>query len=254
MKILVYENYDEMSKKAAKMILSQITQKPNSVLGLATGSTPIGMYKNLVRMYKDKIIDFSKVITFNLDEYYNLPKDNKQSYYYFMYENLFKHININYQNVHIPNGMALDTDKECENYDKAIKEHGGIDIQVLGIGKNGHIGFNEPTINFEKETHLVNLRSSTIEANSRFFDKVDDVPKKAITMGIGSIFKAKKIILLACGKSKADAIFNTVHGDVTPEVPASILQFHNDVALILDKEAASKLNPDYCKKTAFIQR
>lgn len=244
MRILVCENYDEMSKKAAQMLLSQVTLKPNSVLGLATGSTPIGMYKNLVQMYKDGVIDFSDVITFNLDEYYSLPRYNEQSYYYFMYDNLFNHININHQNIHIPNGMALDIDKECESYDEAIKEYGGIDIQVLGIGNNAHIGFNEPTISFEKETHLVSLRSSTIKANSRFFDNIDDVPKKAITMGTGSIFKAKKIMLLAYGKSKADAIYNTVYGDVTPEIPASILQFHNDVVLILDKEAASKLNAD----------
>jgi glucosamine-6-phosphate deaminase len=244
MKILVCENYDEISKVASQMILSQITLKPNSVLGLATGSTPIGMYKNLVQMHRNGVIDFSKVATFNLDEYYNLPRTNEQSYYYFMYDNLFSHININKENIHIPNGMALDIDKECKTYDEAIKKYGGIDIQVLGIGNNGHIGFNEPTISFEKETHLVNLRSSTIEANSRFFDNIDDVPKKAITMGIGSIFKAKKIMLLAYGKSKANAIYNTVYGDVTPEVPSSILQFHNNVVLILDKEAAAKLNPN----------
>jgi glucosamine-6-phosphate deaminase len=244
MRILVCENYVEMSKKAAQMVLSQVKLKPNSVLGLATGSTPIGMYKNLVQMYKNGVIDFSEVITFNLDEYYNLPRDNEQSYYYFMYDNLFNHININRENIHMPNGMALDIYKECENYDEAIKEWGGIDIQVLGIGNNAHIGFNEPTISFEKGTHIVNLRNSTIEANSRFFDNIEDVPKKAITMGTGSIFRAKKIMLLAYGKSKAGAISNTVYGKVTPEVPASILQFHSDVVLILDKEAASKLNPD----------
>lgn len=244
MKILVCENYDEISKVASQIILSQIKLKSNSVLGLATGSTPIGMYKNLVEMYKNRVIDFSEIITFNLDEYYNLPRNNEQSYYYFMYDNLFNHININKENIHIPNGMTLDIDKECENYEKVIEKYGGIDIQVLGIGNNGHIGFNEPTISFEKETHLVNLRSSTIEANSRFFENIDDVPKKAITMGIGSIFKAKKIMLLAYGKSKANAIYNTVYGDITPEVPSSILQFHNDVVLILDKEAAAKLNPN----------
>lgn len=244
MRILVCKNYEEMSKKAAQMILSQITLKPNAVLGLATGSTPIGMYKNLVDMYNHGIIDFSEVTTFNLDEYYQLPRTNDQSYYYFMHENLFNHINIRPQNIHIPNGMTSDIEFECEKYDTDIKTSGGIDIQVLGIGHNAHIGFNEPTISFEKGTHLVDLKESTIEANARFFDSIDKVPKKALTMGTGSIFKAKKIMLLASGEGKAEAIYNTVHGKVTPEVPASILQFHNDIVLILDEAAASKLNKE----------
>ncbi|MPM46024.1 Glucosamine-6-phosphate deaminase 1 [bioreactor metagenome] len=244
MRILVCKNYDEMSKKAAQMILSQVTLKPNSVLGLATGSTPVGMYKELVKMYNDKLIDFSEVSTFNLDEYYNLPKTSDQSYDYFMRVNLFNHINVKNENIHIPNGMASNIELECETYDKQIKESGGVDIQVLGIGHNAHIGFNEPTINFERGTHLVDLKESTIEANARFFEKIEDVPKKAITMGTGSIFKARKIMLLACGDSKADAIYNTVYGKVIPEVPASILQFHNDIVLILDEAAASKLNPE----------
>lgn len=168
MRIIVCENYEEVSKKAAQMILSQVTLKPNSVLGLATGSTPIGMYKNLIQMNKERNIDFSEVKTFNLDEYYNLPRTNEESYYHFMYENLFNHININTENVNIPNGMAEDIEAECSRYDGAIKESGGIDIQVLGIGNNAHIGFNEPTMNFEKGTHLVELDESTIQANSRF--------------------------------------------------------------------------------------
>lgn len=244
MRILVCKNYEEMSKKAAQMILSQITLKPNSVLGLATGSTPIGMYKNLVDMYNHGIIDFSEVTTFNLDEYYQLPRTNNQSYYYFMHDNLFNHINVRPQNVNIPNGMTNDVEAECEKYDSDIKSSGGIDIQVLGIGHNAHIGFNEPTINFETGTHLVDLKESTIEANARFFDSIDNVPKKAVTMGTGSIFKAKKIMLLASGEGKADAIYNTVYGKVTPEVPSSILQFHNDIVLILDEAAASKLNKE----------
>ena len=182
MRIIVCENYEEVSKKAAQMILSQVTLKPNSVLGLATGSTPIGMYENLVSLNKKGDIDFSEVRTINLDEYYKLPKENDQSYHYFMYKNLFDHININPENIHIPNGMTDDVDAECERYDELIKEAGGVDIQVLGIGNNAHIGFNEPTINFEKGTHLVQLEDSTIEANSRFFDNIEDVPKKAITM------------------------------------------------------------------------
>lgn len=244
MRIIVCENYEEVSKKAAQMILSQITLKPNSVLGLATGSTPVGMYKNLIAMNKDNIIDFSEVRTFNLDEYYNLPKTNNQSYHYFMHENLFNHININPENIDIPNGMAENIEEECERYDNAIKESGGVDIQVLGIGNNAHIGFNEPTVNFEKGTHLVQLDESTIEANSRFFNTKEEVPRTAITMGIGSIFKSKKIMLIACGEAKAEAIYNTVYGKVVPEVPASILQFHNDVVLILDKDAAKLLKKE----------
>ncbi|MGX4601029.1 glucosamine-6-phosphate deaminase [Faecalimicrobium sp. JNUCC 81] len=244
MRILVCKNYEEMSKKAAQMILSQVTLKPNSVLGLATGSTPMGMYKELVNMYKNNVIDFSEVTTFNLDEYYQLPITNDQSYHYFMHENLFNHINVKKENIHVPNGMVKDVEAECNRYDNFIKESGGIDIQVLGIGHNAHIGFNEPTINFERGTHLVDLKESTIEANARFFDKIEDVPRKAITMGTGSIFKARKIMLLACGEGKADAIYNTVYGKVIPEVPASILQFHNDIVLILDEEAASKLNQE----------
>lgn len=242
MRILVCSDYESMSKKAAQIILSQITLKPNSVLGLATGSTPIGMYKNLVEMYESGLVDFSEVQTFNLDEYYKLPITNSQSYHYFMQENLFNHINISPKNIHIPNGMTDNIEEECERYEDAIKDAGGIDIQVLGIGHNAHIGFNEPTISFEKGTHLVDLTPSTIEANARFFESEDKVPKKAITMGTGSIFKARKILMMAYGQGKADAVYNMVHGKITPEVPASILQFHGDIVLILDKMAASKLD------------
>lgn len=246
MRILVCKNYEEMSKKAAQMILSQVTLNPNSVLGLATGSTPVGMYNELDNMYKNNLIDFSDVVTFNLDEYYQLPISNNQSYHYFMHKHLFNHVNIKKENINIPNGMVDDVESECKRYDNLIKNSGGIDIQVLGIGHNAHIGFNEPSMSFEVGTNLVDLKESTIEANARFFEKIEDVPKKAITMGIGSIFKAKKIMLLACGEGKAEAIYNTVYGKVTPEVPSSILQFHDDVILILDKEAASKLSPrDY---------
>ena len=246
MRILVCKDYESMSQKAAQIILNQVTLKPNSVLGLATGSTPIGMYKNLVDMYKNGVVDFSDIITFNLDEYYKLPITNDQSYHYFMQENLFNHININPANIHIPNGMADNIEKECEEYENSIKDAGGIDIQILGIGRNAHIGFNEPTTSFEKGTHLVDLTPSTIEANARFFKSEDEVPKKAITMGTGSIFKARKIVMLACGEDKADAIYNTVYGKITPKIPASILQLHDDVVLILDEAAASKLSPsDY---------
>ncbi|MBZ9690473.1 glucosamine-6-phosphate deaminase [Clostridium sp. M14] len=246
MKILVCENYDKLSEKAAQIIMSQITLKSNSILGLATGSTPIGMYKKLVEMYKNKMIDFSEVKTFNLDEYQNLPISNDQSYHYFMDDNLFNYINVKRENIHIPNGMTNDIENECIKYDTLIKEAGGIDIQVLGIGNNAHIGFNEPTVNFEKKTYVVELEESTKIANARFFNSLDEVPSKAITMGIGSIFESKKIMLLATGENKAKAIYDTIYGKVTPEVPASILQFHDDLIVILDKEAASLLNPkDY---------
>jgi glucosamine-6-phosphate deaminase len=247
MKILVCKNYEEMSKRAAQIISSQVILKSDSILGLATGSTPIGMYKNLVEMYNKGEIDFCDVKTFNLDEYYQLPRDNDQSYYYFMHKNLFDHINIKEENINIPNGMNKDIEVECRNYDESIKSIGGVDIQVLGIGHNAHIGFNEPADVFENGTHLVDLKESTIEANARFFDSIEDVPKKAVTMGIGSIFKAKKIMLLASGEGKAKAIYDTVYGEVTPNVPSSILQFHEDVILIIDEAAASKLNKEDCK-------
>lgn len=242
MKILVCENYDKLSEKAAQIIMSQITLKSNSVLGLATGSTPIGMYRELVKMYKNRSIDFSDVITFNLDEYEKVPVDNTQSYHYFMNENLFNHINVKEENIHIPNGMSNNIEDECKNYDELISEKGPIDIQVLGIGNNAHIGFNEPTIDFPRKTYIVELEESTRTANARFFNSIEEVPKKAITMGIGSIFKSKKIMLLASGKSKAKAIYDTIYGNVTSQVPASILQFHNDVIVILDKDSASLLN------------
>lgn len=246
MRILVCKNYEEMSKKAAQIIASQITLKPNSVLGLATGSTPIGMYKCLAEMYNNNAIDFSEVVTFNLDEYYGLPITNDQSYHYFMNQNLFKDINVKEENIHIPNGMAENIEEECIRYEKSIEEAGRIDIQVLGIGKNAHIGFNEPAESFDSRTHLVDLTESTIEANSRFFDSIDKVPKQAITMGTGSIFKSKKILLLASGEEKAEAIYNTVYGNVTPNVPSSILQFHDDLVIILDEAAASKVeSKDY---------
>lgn len=191
MRILVCKDYDELSQKAAQMILSQITLKPNCVLGLATGSTPIGMYDNLVRMYQQGMVDFSEVQTFNLDEYLGLSPTDEQSYHYFMNEHLFNHVNIDKNHIRIPNGMADSIEDECQRYDQLIEEAGGIDLQVLGIGHNAHIGSNEPTINFEKGTHIVELDESTREANARFFNHIDEVPKCAITMGTGSIYKQK---------------------------------------------------------------
>ena len=242
MRIIVVDNYEEMSKKAAKMIASQVILKPNSILGLATGDTPLGMYKELIKLYNENEVDFNDVRTFNLDEYYGLNRENPQSYYNYMMSNLFNHININIKNINVPSGMAKDVDEACREYEEKIREAGGIDMQVLGIGGNGHIGFNEPDVNFEAETHLVNLDEQTIEANSRFFDSIEDVPVKAISMGIKTIMNSKKIILLANGISKAEAIEKALQGKINPSVPASILQLHNDVTIIIDKEAASGLD------------
>lgn len=242
MRIICVENYDQMSKKAAQIVSSQIILKPNSVLGLATGSTPLGMYKQLIKSYKDGLIDFQKVTTFNLDEYYGLNRGNEQSYFYYMYENFFKHINIDIKQVNIPNGMAKDIEKECLEYEKKIRSCEGIDLQVLGIGRNGHIGFNEPDIKFEALTHMVKLDKQTIEDNSRFFDSIEDVPTKAISMGIKTIMHSQKVVLLASGKEKAKAIEGAIYGKIKPELPASVLQLHPDAIFVVDKEAASELD------------
>jgi len=241
MRIVVVDNYEEMSKRAALMIASQVMLKPDSVLGLATGDTPLGMYKELIKLYNKKDVDFNEVRTFNLDEYYGLDRENPQSYYNYMNTNLFNTINIVRENINMPDGMAKDVDSSCVNYENKIKELGGIDMQVLGIGGNGHIGFNEPDVNFEAETHLVNLDEETIEANSRFFKSIKDVPVKAISMGIKTIMSSKKIILLANGLNKAKAIERAVNGKINPNIPASILQLHNDVTIIIDKKAGSNL-------------
>ncbi|MDT8717867.1 glucosamine-6-phosphate deaminase [Clostridium sp. 19966] len=241
MRILVVKDYEEMSKKAASIVASHIILKPDSVIGLATGDTPKGMYKELIKMYNNKQIDFSQVKTFNLDEYYGLSRDDNQSYHTYMMKNFFGHINVNSKNINIPDGTAKDICKECLNYEQKIKDTAGIDVQVLGIGVNGHIGFNEPNVNFEAQTHLVNLNEKTIKSNSRFFKSIEDVPTKAISMGIKTIMRSKKILLLANGASKAEAINNAINGKITPEVPASILQLHSDVTVIVDNEAASKL-------------
>lgn len=241
MNILICENYDEISTVASNIICDEINKNPNIVLGLATGSTPIGTYNKLIQYYNNNLVDFSKVKSFNLDEYYNLSKSNEQSYDFFMRKHLFNHININLENTHIPNGLTKNIENECIEYDKLILENGGIDLQLLGIGSNAHIAFNEPSDTFKMGTSLVNLTESTINANSRFFKNIDDVPTKAISMGIGSIFKAKKIILLASGKSKAKAIYDTIYGDIDPNIPSSILKLHNNVTLILDKDSASML-------------
>lgn len=241
MRIIVKDNYEEMSVAATNIVAGQLYVKPNSVLGLATGSTPEGLYASLVKLHETIGLDFSQATAFNLDEYYGISEDNPQSYHYFMRKHLFSKVNFKPENLFIPNGMTKDLDKECREYDRLIESKGNIDLQILGIGQNAHIGFNEPDIKFEATTHLVRLDDETIEANSRFFASRDEVPEYAISMGIKNIMLAKKIVLLASGKNKAEAIYKTVLGSVRPDAPASILQLHQDVVLILDKEAASKL-------------
>lgn len=235
------ENYDELSKQAAEIVAEQVREKNDSVLGLPTGSTPEGMYAYLVSIYKKSEIDFNAVVTFNLDEYVGLPPDHPQSYNYYMHSNLFDHVNVKKSNVHIPHCKDQDPDLMCREYEQKIKNAGGIDLQILGIGTNGHIGFNEPDKYLYTETHLVELTEETIEANSRFFKSRDEVPLKAVTMGVGSILAAAKIILLASGESKAEVISEMCSGKVTTRVPASLLQLHRDVTIYVDREAASLL-------------
>ena len=241
MKIYVADDYKGMSRKAASIIASQVTLKADSVLGLATGSTPIGMYEQLVEWYKAGDLDFSAVKTVNLDEYVGLAPEHDQSYRYFMNDNLFNHVNIDKTNTHVPNGLAADPAAECQRYDRVVEEMGGVDIQVLGMGHNGHIGFNEPADHFPLGTNLVNLQESTINANARFFASKDEVPKQAMTMGIRTIMMAKKILVVVNGEGKADIVKKAFTGPVTPQVPASILQLHPDVILVGDKAALSKI-------------
>ena len=235
------KDYYDVSRKAANIMSAQIIMKPNAVLGLATGSTPVGMYKQLIEWYKKGDLDFSQITSVNLDEYKGLSGDNDQSYRYFMNTNLFDHVNIDKARTYVPNGLEEDSEKACADYNEIIRSVGGIDMQLLGIGGNGHIGFNEPGAAFEKETHCVDLTESTIKANARFFETMDDVPKQAYTMGILPIVQAKKVIMIANGKNKADIIKKAFTGPVTPEVPASILQMHPDFTLIADEDALSEI-------------
>ena len=241
MRIYKAKDYADMSRKAANIVSAQVIMKPNCVLGLATGSTPIGLYKQLVEWFKKGDLDFSEVMTVNLDEYKGLSRENDQSYYYFMHQNLFDHVNIPVENTHLPNGMEPDSQKECKRYTELIQSLGGVDLQLLGIGHNGHIGFNEPGESFDKQVHCVNLTESTIEANKRFFASADDVPKQAYTMGIKTIMQARKVLVVANGLAKAKAVKAVVSGPVTPECPGSILQMHPDCILVADEEALSLL-------------
>ena len=241
MDIRVFDSKLEASAEGARIIASVIHEAAKPVLGLATGSTPVPMYEELIRMYKAGRLSFSGVRSFNLDEYIGLDGTHDQSYRWFMNHNLFDHVDIDKQDTHVPCGTGADHASDAAAYDAMIKEAGGIDVQVLGIGNNGHIGFNEPADVFIRGTHVVDLTDSTIDANTRFFSSRDEVPRQAITMGVGGIMGARKVLLLAFGKAKADAIRATVCGEIDPRVPASILQLHRDAILLLDRDAASLL-------------
>jgi len=241
MKLYEAADYKDMSRKAANIISAQMILKPDCVLGLATGSTPVGIYDQLVEWYEKGDLDFSQVTTVNLDEYKGLSGDNDQSYRYFMNHHLFDRVNIDKSRTFVPNGLENDSKKACREYNEVIRSTGGIDMQLLGLGHNGHIGFNEPGEAFEKETHCVDLTQSTIEANKRFFEDESMVPRQAYTMGIKSIMQASKILVVVSGADKADIVARAFAGAVTPKVPASVLQLHPDVTLVADRAALSKL-------------
>nr|WP_085506698.1 glucosamine-6-phosphate deaminase [Thalassobacillus devorans] len=238
MQLIIANNYEDMSKKASKLLISRIKDTIPLNLGLATGSTPVGLYKELVTEYANGNLDFEHTRTFNLDEYIGLSPYNPNSYSYYMWKHFFSHINIRKENIHIPPGIFANEQKVIDDYEEAIVQAGGIDLQVLGIGANGHIGFNEPGESLSVSTHIVELKSETIKANSRFFENKDEVPKKAITMGMGKIMEAKEILLLASGKEKAKALAQTVKGIVETHCPSTILQIHPNVKIIADKEAS----------------
>ncbi len=237
MRVYCAADYNHASRVAANIISAQVIMKPDCVLGLATGSTPIGTYEELIRRYEQGDLDFSRVHSINLDEYRGLAGDNDQSYRYFMNTHLFDFINIDKKNTYVPDGLEPDSDKACRDYEEIIKAHGGIDLQILGLGHNGHIGFNEPGSTFEKETHCVTLSETTREANARFFSSMDEVPTEAYTMGIGSIMQAKKIVVIVTGEGKREIVKKAFLGPITPEVQASVLQLHNDVILVGDEAA-----------------
>ena len=242
MKIIRANDYADMSRKAANILSAQIILKPDCVLGLATGGTPVGAYQQLVEWYNKGDIDFSEVTTVNLDEYRGLPKEHPESYWSFMHRNLFDHVNIDPAHINLPDGTNMDAEAECKRYDEVIRSVGGVDLQLLGIGHDGHIGFNEPHDAFDLGTHCVDLAQETIEANKRFFDGNEDlVPKQAYTMGIKTIMQARKVLVVANGLAKAKAVKAVVSGPVTPECPGSILQMHPDCILVADEEALSLL-------------
>lgn len=240
MVVKVFKDAASIGTAAGMVFVSQVITKPDSVLGLATGSSPIPTYKFMIKAYEDGVVDYSKVTTFNLDEYVGLNHEHDQSYYYFMHDNLFNYINVPEESINVLSGTAADADAECASYEDRIEAAGGIDLQILGIGRNGHIAFNEPADSFADKTHKVALTESTIDANKRFFASADDVPRYAVSMGIGSIMRAKKIVLVATGADKADAIYALVKGEVSPSCPATILRMHSDVTIFCDEAAYSK--------------
>ncbi|HIV51000.1 MAG TPA: glucosamine-6-phosphate deaminase [Candidatus Faecalibacterium intestinipullorum] len=237
MKIIRAKDYKDMSRKAANIISAQVIMKPNCVLGLATGSSPVGTYAQLIDWYNKGDIDFSEVTTINLDEYRGLPREHDQSYWYFMHKNFFDSVNVQPDRIHVPDGSNPDAEAACREYDAIIRNAGGIDLQLLGIGHDGHIGFNEPTDHFPAMTHEVELEEITRQANKRFFNSIDEVPTAAYTMGIGTVMAARKVVLVATGADKKEILYKTLCGPVTPQVPASILQFHPDVTIICDEAA-----------------
>jgi len=245
MLVIVKEDYNAMSREAARIVAGHLRKKPNLVLGLATGSTPLGTYRELIRLHREEGLDFSKVTTFNLDEYIGLSPDHSQSYHYFMTENFFKHINVERRYIHIPHGLVTDIEAHCEWYEEEIKKAGGIDLQILGIGANGHLAFNEPGSSLGSRTRIKTLTEQTTKDNARFFRDSKDVPKYAITVGIGTIMDARDLVLLASGSGKADAVHAAVEGPITAMCPASIIQLHRRATVITDKEAASKLTASY---------
>lgn len=245
MRVIIVKTPEQMGKKAAQLIAEDINKYPSPVVGLATGSTPLPVYKELVRLHKQEGLDFSTTITFNLDEYIGLAGEHNQSYRYFMNQNLFNHVNINKRNTHVPDGKAKDVEEFCERYEEMIAEVGGVDVQLLGIGANGHIGFNEPGSSLGSLTRIKTLTKKTIEDNARFFERIEDVPTQAITMGIGTILNAKKVILVANGSNKADAIAKSLEGPITSMVPASALQLHRFATYVITEDAASKLTLNY---------
>ena len=241
MRIYCEKDYNAMSRRAANIIAAQVLSKPDCVLGLATGSTPVGAYKELIEWYKQGDLSFAEVRSVNLDEYVGLAPTHDQSYRYFMQTNLFDHVDIVAENTDVPSGQAADAAAECARYEQVVADLGYADLQLLGLGRNGHIGFNEPCDHFPVATHLVDLTESTIDANARFFASADDVPRQALTMGIGCIMAARQVLVAASGADKADAVANMISGPITPEVPASILQLHPNVVLVADEAALSKL-------------
>lgn len=242
MNIILTKNYEELCEIAAERVVDIIKSKPNAVLGLPTGSTPLGLYNELIKKYRENEVSFEEISTFNLDEYEGLDKNNPNSYYRFMFDNFFKNIDINGKNINILNGISDNSDFECDEFESKIKRVGGIDLIILGLGVNGHIGFNEPSNFFSGNTFRVKLHKETIVANSRFFNSTDEVPKYALTMGVKTIMQCKKVMVLVSGTSKAEAIKKAIEGEITPQLPASILQLHKDVTIILDSDASHLLN------------